>query len=191
LLLFAPFLTVRSGYFFQVCWFFLFFAASEEEEQERRPLFHQQARRLNRHPQLFAYLCFNTQTQFYRISLFLQTLEMGDNANKDWEWHNNEVGIGYAAPGVVRQRRTGHATSKIIDMTKPIAISEVETSDKIIRKESTKKESKMKEDKLKKKRKKHKQSSSDSRPMIGPSFNPFLQAFASQISDTTRHFSVD
>lgn len=116
---------------------------------------------------------------------------MGDNANKDWEWHNNEVGVGYAAPGVVRQRRTGYETSKIIDMSKATIISEqvspnVDKSDT----RSSKKKKHAKQDNKSKKKSKISKQSAHSSP-AGLSFNPFLQSFASQISDTTRHFSVD
>ena len=43
---------------------------------------------------------------------------MGENAKVRWEWHNNEVGEGYQARGVVRQSSIS-CTSKerIIDMT--------------------------------------------------------------------------
>eukprot|EP01038_Epipyxis_sp_PR26KG_P015314 gene15314-20639_t len=47
---------------------------------------------------------------------------MGENARKDWEWHNTVVGKGYQAKGVVRQRETynsldsGVGQVKIVDM---------------------------------------------------------------------------
>ena len=28
---------------------------------------------------------------------------MGDNAKQSWSWHNNEIGQGYQAKGVIRQ----------------------------------------------------------------------------------------
>lgn len=122
------------------------------------------------------------------------TSNMGENANQKWEWHNNEIGVGYAAPGVVRQRQAGYETSKIIDMSKrdPPAdnenIKETATTDTISTKESKSK----KADKSKKKRKRHREEHEQQhRASEGPSFNPFLQIFAAQISDTTRHFSVD
>lgn len=44
---------------------------------------------------------------------------MGDNASKSWEWHNNEIGIGYKAKHVVRQPGLNPIplSTKIIDMT--------------------------------------------------------------------------
>jgi hypothetical protein len=118
---------------------------------------------------------------------------MGDNANKNWEWHNNEVGGGYAAPGVVRQRQAGGDTGKIVDMTKPVvAVPTDSESSKKQKKESSAEERREKSDRHKKKRKKNKDDSSRrSRATDSPGFNPLLQLFASQISDTTRHFSVE
>ena len=41
---------------------------------------------------------------------------MGENAKKEWEWHNNQVGIGYQAKGVVRQNNVHVKIDKVIDM---------------------------------------------------------------------------
>ena len=109
---------------------------------------------------------------------------MGDNANKAWEWHNNEVGVGYAAPGVVRQRQVGDKKYSIVDMTKKIE------KDNDAKDKKHKRHKEKKDEKPKKKRKKSKHKTDDEEN-DSPIFNPFLQLLASQISDTTRHFSVD
>lgn len=126
---------------------------------------------------------------------------MGDNANKDWEWHNTEVGVGYAAPGVVRQRKTECATSKIVDMSKsPTADRENEESQAVSKSFkrgqgiSNQEEDNRKEtggSSKKNKRSKHSEKDKSKHSPTPPGFNPFLQIFATQISDTTRHFSVD
>jgi len=43
---------------------------------------------------------------------------MGDNAKQEWSWHNNEIGQGYQAKGVVRQKHHGdNLPMKVIDMS--------------------------------------------------------------------------
>jgi hypothetical protein len=41
-------------------------------------------------------------------------------SGKVWEWHNNEVGVGYQARHVVRQKALPSATGQIIDMRGPV-----------------------------------------------------------------------
>ena len=41
---------------------------------------------------------------------------MGENAKKEWEWHNNQVGLGYQAKGVIRQSNVNVQIEKVIDM---------------------------------------------------------------------------
>ena len=116
---------------------------------------------------------------------------MGENAKTEWEWHNNEVGVGYAARGVVRQRVTGYETSKIIDMSKPAPTGEENIEDFVVKEKSnaTKINERDRDHAVKKKRKKDTEISTKKEACH--TFNPFLQIFASQISDTTRHFSVE
>ena len=50
---------------------------------------------------------------------------MGENAKVSWEWHNNEVGRGYKARGVVRQSSTiTMSKEKIIDMTRNYTVTD-------------------------------------------------------------------
>ena len=118
---------------------------------------------------------------------------MGDNANIDRQWHNHEVGKGYQAPGVVRQRNVSNQMIKVIDMRNPQELKqkedEIEPKKKMARKEelkSEKKEKKIKKErttkkeKMEKKSKKHKHAE----------FNPFLQVLACRLSNTTREFTI-
>ena len=77
---------------------------------------------------------------------------------RDWEWHNNEVGVGYQAKGVIRQRTAQvekHTT--IIDMSRPIAITAVEPLDREQDRKRKSKDAERKPKKSKKeKRQKHK-----------------------------------
>ena len=41
-------------------------------------------------------------------------------SGKSWEWHNTEVGVGYQAKHVVRQKSFAPITDKIIDMRGPV-----------------------------------------------------------------------
>jgi hypothetical protein len=93
---------------------------------------------------------------------------MGENAAKEWEWHNTEVGVGYASQGVIRQPALS-ASVKIVDMTQPIAIVEA-----------------FEEKKKSKKNKKKK--NSDKEKEKASNFNPFIQVLATRMSDTTREF---
>ena len=129
---------------------------------------------------------------------------MGDNAKQDWDWHNKEVNQGYQARGVVRQGgpRTDSGIGKVIDMRGPSAALAVpaesddeERKPKKSRKESKKdtKEKRKREKDEKKRHKKskkhHKDKKSDGGDKEG-AFNPFLQALAGRISNTTREFSI-
>ena len=42
---------------------------------------------------------------------------MGDNAKQIWSWHNNEIGQGYQAKGVIRQNHGANQPIKVIDMS--------------------------------------------------------------------------
>ena len=57
---------------------------------------------------------------------------MGDNANKQWEWHNNAVGKGYQARGVVRQPGSAgaDAVQKVVDMTPSHDVTKVTEQEK-------------------------------------------------------------
>ena len=44
---------------------------------------------------------------------------MGDNANIKKEWHNTEVGEGYASRGVIRQACAVYDPIKVVDMRGP------------------------------------------------------------------------
>jgi hypothetical protein len=108
---------------------------------------------------------------------------MGENAGKDWEWHNKEIGIGYAAKGVVRQPQSHPKVSQIVDMTKANHLQEIsiEKTDKS-KKKSHKHEKKRKHD--------SKESNSSKRRSKEITFNPMLQLLAAQLSDTTRVFQI-
>lgn len=38
-----------------------------------------------------------------KVNKTFNTFRMGDNAKQSWSWHNNEIGQGYQAKGVIRQ----------------------------------------------------------------------------------------
>ena len=113
---------------------------------------------------------------------------MGDNASQNWSWHNNEIGQGYQAKGVVRQNVGGKPTMKIIDMTvkadndngngngngnaddkKKHKASKSHKKEKKHKKEKSHKE---KKDKKHKKHSKHKEDKGDKDK---DQFNPLLQ----------------
>lgn len=102
---------------------------------------------------------------------------MGDNARQTWEWHNNEIGIGYQARGVVRQPMAARNTT-IVDLSLPAAsIEQVNESQNDNKK--NKKSIDESSGKKKKKKKKYER----------PSFNPLLQVLATRLSDKTMTFS--
>ncbi len=127
---------------------------------------------------------------------------MGENAKKGWEWHNNVVGEGYQAKGVVRQRTaevSSSSASKFIDLSKstniivesdPQIASKYDRNDdhKAAKKDKKRKHKDEKKSKKEKKDKKRKHSKDDNDKTVGQ-FNPFLQLLASRLSNTTMHFS--
>ncbi len=112
---------------------------------------------------------------------------MGDNAGKSWEWHNTEVGQGYQARGVIRQR-SAVAEVSIVDLSKPQNVSDQNDKSEKSNKKEVDHRSKDKKDK-----KAHKSSSSKTKvkkeKREKPSFNPLLQLLATRLSDKTMSFS--
>lgn len=105
---------------------------------------------------------------------------MGDNAKHSWEWHNNEVGKGYQARGVVRQPGMQIASAPVLDLSKP------QSSPELNQNQSSKKES----EKSKKDSKAKKSNDKIKKKKFGkPSFNPLLQLLATRLSDKTMSFS--
>jgi len=135
---------------------------------------------------------------------------MGDNANASWAWHNNVVGTGYQASGVVRQPGVAGCRVEIVDMrgpSKEIGIREKEVT-KRQKKKKSKKEGKDKKDKKdkkdtkdkkdkKKKSKKRSRNNSDEdscqkrfqkEDIEETGFNPILQLLASRIGSSSKSF---
>eukprot|EP01035_Chromulina_nebulosa_P020609 gene20609-26721_t len=130
---------------------------------------------------------------------------MGENARVDWEWHNNEIGRGYQAKGVIRQPgQLNTSIVNIIDKTKLVNIksdkntnNDDDSSDtnhihhkkhkKNIKKSKNSKDKKKDKRKDKKKDKKKEKDKSNTNDL--QDFNPILQFFASRISDSTREFT--
>lgn len=115
---------------------------------------------------------------------------MGENAKKSWEWHNTEVGAGYQAKGVVRQRVAEHnQVTKIVDMRMSTGPQATEISagnrDKVT--EENRKEKK--KDKKREKSKKHRRDESDDSSVERQprrqrmKFNPLLQALSVRLRD--------
>ena len=102
---------------------------------------------------------------------------MGDVARIQKEWTNTEVGVGYAAPFVHRQKGLVPSEPvKIIDMTKR---QEDEEREEIIKKKKSK-------------RNREKTTNvNDGRCNFteGDNFNPFLQELAGRLSNKTRAFT--
>ena len=79
-------------------------------------------------------------------------------SGKSWEWHNTEVGVGYQAKHVVRQKTFAPITDKIIDMRGPVpkrisncaGLSSTAVSDSTIRKCKSESPSTNKEGKVEK-----------------------------------------
>ena len=109
---------------------------------------------------------------------------MGDNATKRWEWHNNVVGEGYQARGVIRQPgRNERRDLQIVDMSKPEELS-AKNSDNVLLdspKEKGRKSSK-------KKRRRDTDYSCDDDVVMTSRFNPLLQLLAKRLSNKTMEF---
>lgn len=112
---------------------------------------------------------------------------MGDNATKSWEWHNNIVGKGYQARGVIRQPgRNDRTELNIVDMSKPVEESHTnlaQSTDKI------QSESPKEKDKKSSKKKRRREADSDDGVLLQNSnFNPLLQVLAKRLSNKTMEF---
>lgn len=120
---------------------------------------------------------------------------MGENANVKWDWHNDEVGKGYQARGVIRQPSLLQSHHKTLDLSLVSdSISRKRTaSDPEASAKSSNEDKKRKKDrKMEKKHKKKKSSSHehlDRNPGNRNTFNPLLQLLASHLSNTTLSFS--
>lgn len=114
---------------------------------------------------------------------------MGDNATKSWEWHNNIVGQGYQARGVVRQPgRNDKKELHIVDMSKPVEeklihISTAKSSENV-QSESPKE----KDRKSSKKKRRRDADDSDHDVVEKSNFNPLLQLLAKRLSNKTMEF---
>jgi hypothetical protein len=111
----------------------------------------------------------------------------GDANRKVWEWHNTDINKGYQAAHVIRQPGLQQASNeKFVDLSKPQATSRThdETEDRVSSKKKSKHEKSSnkssKNDKKKRDKKKHDQPKQ--------SFNPILQHFVLQISESTMKF---
>ncbi len=94
---------------------------------------------------------------------------MGDNANKNWEWHNKEIGVGYAAKGVIRQPQASLKSVNVLDMSHVANVENNQTNSK-------------------KSKKRYRESHQTQGAKI--KFNPAIQLLALQLSDTTRVLRV-
>lgn len=117
---------------------------------------------------------------------------MGDNARQNKDWHNVEVGQGYQARGVIRQRTAPSTDLKIVDMSKasvPALISNKNDEDvtKDDKKDKKKKDKKKTSHHKSSKDKKHKKE--DKAKKTSFRFNPLLQLLASRLSDKTLSFT--
>eukprot|EP01041_Mallomonas_annulata_P009956 gene9956-20700_t len=124
---------------------------------------------------------------------------MGENANANWEWHNKEVGTGYQAKGVVRQRSAQPNEFKIVDLSCNVDKAEkrkhteihdnIVESDKKAKKSHNDKDSKKKKHKKDKKTDKKKDKKSKEHKRERNDFNPLLQLLVTRLSNKTRSFS--
>ena len=126
----------------------------------------------------------------FNLHHYLRNL-MGDNATKSWEWHNNIVGQGYQARGVVRQPgRNDKKELHIVDMSKPVEeklihISTAKSSENVQTESPKEKDRKS----SKKKRRRADNSDDDNDIVLQKSnFNPLLQALAKRLSNKTMEF---
>lgn len=113
---------------------------------------------------------------------------MGDNATKSWEWHNNIVGQGYQARGVVRQPGLNDRKDlQIVDMSKPVEdlvhTGTAKFSDKV-QSESPKEKVR----KNSKKKRRRDADNSDDDVIKKSNFNPLLQLLAKRLSNKTMEF---
>ena len=111
---------------------------------------------------------------------------MGDVAKVRKEWTNTEIGVGYAAPFVRRQKGPGSSeTVKIVDMTKSL-------KDDRDDEEEDAEEKKQERENKGKKHKKHKKGTrggEDPSVLEVDNYNPFLQELATRLSNKTRVFT--
>lgn len=140
---------------------------------------------------------------------------MGDNAKTMKEWSNLELGKGYQARGVVRQRGAEPTTQKVVDYSKapqptvtpsPLDQPSQGPGESINKNpENINSDSEESRDSAKKHSKKQHKSSKSSHKSSKPSkksssshkssskkkvrFNPLLQLLATRLSNTTRSFS--
>lgn len=133
---------------------------------------------------------------------------MGDNANANWAWKNTEIGVGYQAKGVIRQRTAEQP--KIKNMSVPSAptssssaviMSTIQPAEqknelkKRHRDDSDKSDDgdgkKCKKEKESKKSKKEHKKDHHHDTKEKDSFNPLLQCLAERLSNKTRLFTLE
>ena len=132
---------------------------------------------------------------------------MGDNANANWAWKNTEIGVGYQAKGVIRQRTAEQP--KIKNMSVPAAptsssavtmstMQPAEQKNEVKKRhrddsdnsdDDGKKRKKDKESKKSKKEHKNEHHRADTKEK--DSFNPLLQCLAERLSNKTRLFTLE
>lgn len=121
---------------------------------------------------------------------------MGDNAKKQWEWHNYDINTGYQGKHVIRQPQAKDSI-KVIDMSKSASNTESATATSHRQKDSVTLENEEKhskthktEKKDKKRKKDHedkeKHKSSSSKHSRQEFFNPILQNFVTSLTDNVK-----
>ena len=133
---------------------------------------------------------------------------MGDNANANWAWKNTEIGVGYQAKGVIRQRTAEQPKIKNMSVAPAAAptsssaapLSAIQPAEK---KNEVKKRhrddsdntdddgKKRKKDKESKKSKKEHKKDHHRDTREKDSFNPLLQCLAERLSNKTRLFTLE
>lgn len=130
---------------------------------------------------------------------------MGENAKKEWEWHNNQVGYGYQAKGVVRQSNAKNVQiEKVIDMrgnnttvttsannrqseTQSVANDRQVSSNKDSNTNQNEKKHKHHSDNIERKHHKHKKTKVDVEIRSSKlHFDPLMQLFITKLKDAAQ-----
>ena len=131
---------------------------------------------------------------------------MGDNANANWSWKNTEIGVGYQAKGVIRQRTAEQPKIKNMSVAPAptsssaatmSAIQPVEKKNEVKKRHRDDSDNtavdgkKQKKDKESKKSKKEHKKDHHRDIREKDSFNPVLQCLAERLSNKTRLFTLE